>query len=98
MTKEELDICFHRAHQPVEDDFIKAAIPFEEAKREGKRIEVTTEQAAAFLRWQALQLNGEWDMEALRDAREALRRKTDLIKGGPGWVLVWNPGCVEGAE
>jgi hypothetical protein len=92
MTKEELDLCFHRAHQEVEDFAVKAAIPWED----GKKVEVTTEQAAAFLRWQALQLNGEWDAEALKDARWCLCTKTELIKGGPGWVLVWDGG-VQGA-
>ena len=91
MTKEELDICFHRAHQPVENSNEKAGacdgIMYWKEKQE-----VTVEEAAAFLRWQGLCLNGEWDRELLREARWCLRHKADLIKGGPGWVLVWNPG------
>lgn len=90
MTKDELDIVFHRAHQPVEDFANQAGACWQIAFWEEKK-EVTTEQAAAFIRWQALQLNGEWNAEALREARDLLRRKAELARGGPGWVLVWVP-------
>ncbi len=90
MTKEELDIVFHRAHQPVENYQEKAFALFGVAKWTEKK-EVTLEQAAAFMRWQALQINGEWNTEELREVRWCLRHKTDLIKGGPGWTLVWDP-------
>jgi hypothetical protein len=94
MNKNELDICFHRAHSQVENSTEKAGacdgIAFWEKKKE-----VTVEQAAAFMRWQALQLNGEWDAEALREARGYLRNKAELMKGGPGWELVWVPQAQE---
>jgi hypothetical protein len=89
MTKEELDIVFHRANQPVENDNEKAGacdgIAFWKESKD-----VTLEQAAAFLRWQALQFNGEWNIEMLRDARACLRRRATLVRGGPGWVVVWD--------
>jgi len=97
MTKEELDLVFHRAHQPVEDFNEKAGacdgIAFWEEKKE-----VTVEQAAAFIRWQALLFSGEWDTEALREARGYLRRKAELIKGGTGWTLVWDPSVQEAVK
>jgi len=96
MIKAELDIVFHRASQPVENVSEKAGACWEISFWERKR-EITTEQAAAFLRWQALQINGEWDAEALREALDLLRRKADLIKGGPGWALVWDPSAQEAA-
>lgn len=91
MTKEELDIVFHRANEPVENLAMNAGacdgIAFWKEKQE-----LTVEQAAAFVRWQALLFNGTWDKEALREARWCLRTKAELIRGGPGWILVWDPG------
>ena len=97
MTKEELDIVFHRANEPVEDFAMQAGacdgIAFWKEKKE-----VTVEQAAALIRWQALLFSGEWDAEALRETRYLLRTKAELIRGGKGWVLVWDPGYEEGVQ
>jgi len=94
MTKEELDIVFHRACKPVEDLAVNAGACWGIAFWEEKK-ELTLEQAAAFVRWQALRFDGTWDTDELREARWCLRKKADLIKGGPGWILVWDPGFLE---
>ena len=91
MTKTDLDIIFHRAYEPVED-YNSKLVACEGIAFWEKRREVTLEEAAALVRWQALQFDGEWDGEALRDTRYLLRTKATLIRGGPGWILVWDPG------
>jgi len=81
MTKRELDICFYRAYRPIEDYANKAAIPFVQ----GEKVEVTIEEGAAFLRWQAYRFDGSWDLDELREARIILRNKTTLMS--PVWTV-----------
>jgi hypothetical protein len=42
-------------------------------------IVATVRQVASLIRWQALQLNGKWDAEALTEVRDALRRKATIV-------------------
>ena len=39
----------------------------------------TLRQVARLMRWQALQLNGQWDMAALSEIREAGRKKFEIV-------------------
>lgn len=40
-----------------------------------KPVVVTLEMVAKLLRWQCLQLNGQWDSEALQDCREISKKR-----------------------
>ena len=44
-----------------------------------KPVKCTLRQVAALMRWQALQLNGEWDVPALHQIADQGRYKFDII-------------------
>lgn len=85
MTKAEISRALLLAQNPGNIDFSKVdqssfegcALP----DFQGPKV-VTINQAAAFLRWQALQLNGEWDAKELQNCFLLLRKEFLLLGVG----------------
>lgn len=47
-----------------------------------KPVITTLEVVAAFIQYQAMMFNGQWDSEALNDMRNLLRHKVEIVGSG----------------
>jgi len=78
MTKKEITRVFNKAEEGFIEEYLDNTecdgIGFWKEKRP-----VTLKGAVAFVRWQALQLNGEWNSEMLQEALVLLQKKAILI-------------------
>jgi|GEM_PF-3555206 len=81
MTKNEVSKAFRVAKTRTYSDDDLAA--FSGCAYWKKKHHVTLAQAAAYLRYQALQFDGEWDAEALKECFWVLSNKAILVDGPP---------------
>ncbi len=68
MTKQEKQAVFAATAQTFGDDFFNLAYGVGEAVRSNPRAALPVRNIAAFVKYQALMLNGEWDVQMLADA------------------------------
>lgn len=74
MNKLEVQAVVARAKRPIGEAISELSATTADAVRENPRAFVSVEGAAAFLRWQALQLDGNWDQKAHAEALDFMKR------------------------
>ncbi len=80
MNKQERQIVWQRAQMPCSDTANQLLwIPSEGLSYTKTAVSVTVEQAAAFLRYQALFMNGEWDTNEVNNMFDLMRYAVQIL-------------------
>jgi hypothetical protein len=80
VNKADISRVVARANRPVENSAERAAVVGDIVGRNARAI-VFDDGAAAFIRWQALQFNGQWDEDLLASALDFLRHAVIIYTG-----------------
>jgi hypothetical protein len=78
MTKHEFNRVFELANTNTDFSKVDTEVLFGCGLPDFQPVTCTIQCAAAFIRWQALQLNGEWDSVALNECRQIFRNKVRI--------------------
>jgi len=80
MNKQERQIVWQRAQLPCSEEANQMLwIPAEGLSYTKTVMSITVEQAAAFLRYQALFLNGNWDMAEVNNMFDLMRWSVQIL-------------------